>query len=111
MHKDVPRLLKGMLVIGPQGERLYVDDGTAKPSDPPAQVTPKPNPNPNPNANANPTPQPPTTPTLTPTPTPTLSVRPTPAQIAAIRSLLLALSRALDGEAATQHIEAVLLTP
>ena len=39
MHKDVPRLLKGMLVIGPQGERLYVDDGTAKPSDPPAQAT------------------------------------------------------------------------
>ena len=38
VHKDVPRLLKGMEVVGPQGQILYRDDGTARPSDPAAQI-------------------------------------------------------------------------
>lgn len=38
VHKDVPRLLKGMLITGPEGEVIYEDDGNAKPSNPPAQV-------------------------------------------------------------------------
>ena len=90
-----------MLVIGPQGERLYVDDGTAKPSDPPAQVTlPLPHP-----YLPFPLPLPLALTLILP-----LTRQTPPAQIAAIRSLLLALSSALDGEAATQHIEAVLLS-
>jgi len=38
VHKDVPRLLKGMLVTTYDGRELYRDDGTAKPSDPAKQV-------------------------------------------------------------------------
>ena len=38
VHKDVPRLLKGLQVLGPDGETLFLDDGTAKPSDPAAQI-------------------------------------------------------------------------
>ena len=38
VHKDVPRLLKGLVVKGPDGADLYRDDGTAKPSNIPAQI-------------------------------------------------------------------------
>jgi len=38
VHKDVPRLLKGMLVTGPDGEVVYKDDGSARPANPAAQV-------------------------------------------------------------------------
>lgn len=38
VHKDVPRLLKGMLICETSGDELYRDDGTARPSDPASQV-------------------------------------------------------------------------
>lgn len=38
VHKDVPRLLKGMVAALTDGTELYRDDGTAKPADPPSQI-------------------------------------------------------------------------
>lgn len=38
VHKDVPRLLKGMLVCETDGTELYRDDGTARPAEPATQV-------------------------------------------------------------------------
>jgi len=38
VHKDVPRLLKGMLVTDAHGGAVYRDDGTARPANPEAQV-------------------------------------------------------------------------
>lgn len=62
VHKDVPRLLKGMVIVGPDGSELYHDDGTAKPADPPAQI-------------------------------------------AALRQVMVALARCLDGEPLVRSIE------
>lgn len=38
VHKDVPRLLKGMLVSVTDGTELYRDDGTARPAEPATQI-------------------------------------------------------------------------
>ena len=38
VHKDVPRLLKGMLILGQDGGVIYKDDGTARPAEPITQV-------------------------------------------------------------------------
>ena len=38
VHKDVPRLLKGMVVCATDGTDVYRDDGSAKPSDPVAHI-------------------------------------------------------------------------
>ena len=38
VHKDVPRLLKGMLVCTTDGTELYRDDGTVRAADPATQV-------------------------------------------------------------------------
>jgi hypothetical protein len=38
VHKDVPRLLKGMLVCGTDHTEIYRDDGSARPVDPVAHV-------------------------------------------------------------------------
>ena len=34
VHKDVPRLLRGLLVVGPDGKDLYHDDGSVRPAEP-----------------------------------------------------------------------------
>lgn len=34
VHKDVPRLLKGLLVVGADGSEMYREDGSARPAEP-----------------------------------------------------------------------------
>ena len=34
VHKDVPRLLKGLLVVGPDGAEIFREDGSVRPSEP-----------------------------------------------------------------------------
>lgn len=38
VHKDVPRLLKGLVINGPDGSEIYRDDRGARPGDPSSQV-------------------------------------------------------------------------